>query len=80
MVFPRAPHFKRKKSEFEWWGIGLLFPHVIWHGKAYNFIDENRYWVFDAPTQVRFEQNDCWHTFRFSILGFGFWYSKQWSY
>ena len=70
---------RRRKDDFDWREVGLSYPYIF-VGTETAWCDVNDVWKIVAPTGIAFERNEYWHSFKFSVLGFGFWYARQWSY
>lgn len=79
MMFPKGFHYKKEKDLFEWWGIGISLPYI----STLNFYELGttyQNYEISAPTCIGFATSEFYHKFEARILGFGFWYAKQWGY
>jgi hypothetical protein len=72
--------FRKEKDHCDWWSVWINLPIVFVGTEVAPFCDINKVWKIDAPTQIKFESNDCWHSFKITFLGFGFGYARQWDY
>jgi hypothetical protein len=75
----KFPTFKREQEHFKWWSITLLLP-FIYLGEETQFCDIIQVFKLEAPTGFKFRKNEGWHSFSFTILGFGISYGRQWDY
>lgn len=78
--FPsKFPTYRKQKNDFEWWCVWIQLP-LIFSGTEMGFCDVNEVWKIEAPTEIKYERNEWWHSFRITFLGFGFGYARQWGY
>lgn len=79
MMFPKGFHYKKSKDLFEWWGIGVCFPYIS-VDQSYDLGTSSNNYGFYASTGVIFQNGEFYHKFEICVLGFGFWYARQWGY
>lgn len=78
--FPsKFPSYRKENSDFEWFQFSITLP-FIFKGIEYQMIGYNDVWKIYAPTEIKYEKNEYWHSFKISFLGFGLSYSRQWGY
>lgn len=78
--FPKARSYRKEKSTFEWWSIGLITPFVFNGTEDGIWGDPKQVWKVLFNTEINYSRSEYWYSFKLSVLGFGFWYSRQWGY
>lgn len=79
-MFPKnILYYKKIKDDFDWWGFGITFP-FIFIGDEWDLGNTSVIRKFSAPTEIQFNSCEYFHKFEIRVLGFGFWYAKQWGY
>lgn len=79
MMFPKGLHYKKQKDLFDWWGFGITFPFIS-SGEEYDMGTTSYVFAIYASTAITFSKCEFYHKFQITLLGFGFWYAKQWGY
>lgn len=72
---------KRGRNEFEWRSVGLYFPWPEF-GKKYfsDWNEEEKHYGIEFNTKIKFFKSMGFLRFDFQVLGFGFYYCRQWDY